>query len=80
VFNVKETAVGTITIDMSLRHEFDRRWRAYVRSKEQGIRSAGDISIIIDPAMQGPNSDGRIVYHQVDPGFLEVLREDNFGD
>ena len=66
--------MGTLTIDASLRHEFDRRWRRFTNEKYAGL------SIIVDPVMQGPNTDGRIVYYNVDSGFMDVLREDKFGE
>ena len=71
--------MGTLTIDASLRHEFDRRWRRFTDEKAALTKKQWGLSIIVDPVMQGPNPDGRIVYYNVDSEFMDVLREDKFG-
>lgn len=72
--------MGTLTIDASLRHEFGRRWRRFTDEKAARTKKSWGLSIIIDPVMQGPNPDGRIVYLNVDDEFLDVLRHDHFGE
>jgi len=72
--------MGTVTIDASLRHEFDRRWRQFTDEKAAQIKRSWGLFIIADPVMQGPNPDGRIVYLNVESEFMDALRDDKFGD
>jgi hypothetical protein len=72
--------LGTLSIDASLRHEFDRRWRRFADEKAALTKKQWGLSIIVDPVMQGPNPDGRIVYYNVDSAFMNALRADNFGE
>jgi DNA-binding XRE family transcriptional regulator len=72
--------MATLTIDGSLRREFDRRWRAFTDKKAAMVRQSGMmLSIIIDPVMQGPGPDGRITYFGVDSEFLAELRDNPVG-
>jgi len=72
--------LGTLTIDASLRKEFDRRWRRFTDEKGALTKKQWGLPIIVDPVMQGPNPDGRIVYHNVDSEFMGILRKDKFGE
>ena len=72
--------MATLTIDGTLRREFDRRWRAFTDKKAAVVRQSGMmLSIIIDPVMQGPGPDGRITYFGVDSEFLAELRDNPVG-
>jgi hypothetical protein len=70
----------TFTIHASLRSEFDRRWREFTNKKYADMRERGTVVMtIVDPIMQGPNPDGRVVYRMVDPEFANDLRAEGFG-
>lgn len=72
--------MATLSIEPEMQRDFETRWKEYVERTTEQTPNAIGRPIIAYPPMHGPNEFGRIIYPNLDLGFLDELRKDGFGD